>query len=73
MSDIDLNQCDACDAAFTETYGDEFWEATDAARRVFRSGWNAGRKDMRYGSALADRRHDRERAERDARRSRSED
>lgn len=73
MNDINVLRCDACDAAFNAIYGDEFWEATDAARRVFRAGWNAGRKDMRNGPALADRRQDRERAERDARRSRSED
>lgn len=47
MSDIDVNQCDACDSAFNEIYGDKFWEATDAARRVFRSGWEAGRRALK--------------------------
>ena len=55
MSDTNVNQCDACDSAFTETYGDEFWEATDAARRVFRSGWNAGRKEVLEPPSLARR------------------
>ncbi len=75
MSDIDVNRCDACDCAFTETYGDEFWEATDAARRVFRSGWEAGRRALvaertaREGVGRAAR----ELLERDGRRSMGED
>lgn len=55
MNDIGVNQCDECDSAFNAIYGDLFWEATDAARRVFRSGWNAGRKEMRDGQRLGDR------------------
>jgi hypothetical protein len=75
MSDIDVNQCDACDSAFTETYGDEFWEATDAARRVFRSGWEAGRRAMRDERAARESvgRATRELLERDGRRSMGED
>jgi hypothetical protein len=75
MSDIDVNQCDACDCAFTEAYGDTFWEATDAARRVFRTGWLAGRRALvaertaREGVGRATR----ELLERDGRRSMGED
>ena len=75
MSDIDVNQCDECDSAFNETYGDEFWEATDAARRVFRSGWEAGRRAMRAERAARESvgRATRELLERDERHSKGED
>ncbi len=79
-----MNDIDACDSSFNAIYGDEFWEATDAARRVFRSGWNAGaalgakRSTHATPRARVDDgswwlRDGRERTERDERRSRSED
>lgn len=75
MSDINVNQCDACDSAFTETYGDDFWEATDAARRVFRSGWEAGRRALKEERTAREGlgRAARELSERDGRRSTTED
>lgn len=75
MSDIDVNQCDACDSAFNEIFGDLHWEATDVARRVFREGWEAGRRAMRAERTAREGvgRAARELLERDERRSKGED